>query len=384
MASKVFSPYPEAPVEETTGTGAGVNVNSGESGGIGGDMVTVNKPVTTETTAGETTGTTAGATPQGGGVNVNGDESGGGVVSAGEKVTEIHDGESSGTGTGATPRAQAKPEPSVWDKGFREGYKTMPDKSIAEAIIEFNNEAKRKGKAPMDILEMWMLMHDKDITKSAAENEADEKKRASKEKWERTANVLSHLGNFIGALSGGPSQAIESSVELTKRQQALRDKTLEQRRQANKDFFTIYQAQQAAERADAKEKREASYQQESLLLKKAQEERMRDALALQEMKLKWQIEYQSGILDIKKKQQEIDEMYKMGLLTYRGRQLALQELKANYTETKTDKEGNVTTVTRTSGTGGGRSAGSQAGTPAASSSGNGGGQSLGIGLGPTK
>ena len=378
MASKVFSPYPET--ANATLQSDEVNVNGGVSGN---GEVTVNKPVATDVTAGDTAGTAANTTLQSDEVNVNGGESGGSVVPAEEPVT-VKTTTEDDTDDFGKPRAQAKREASMWDKGFREGYKTMPDKSIVQAIIDYNNDAKRRGKAPMDILEMWSLMHDKDISKSLAENEADEKKRARQEKFERTANVLSHLGNFVGTLFGGPSQAIESSVELTKRQQALRDKTLEQRRQANKDFFTIYQAQQAAERADAKEKREASFQQESLLLKKAQEERMRDALALQEMKLKWQIEYQSGILDIKKKQQEIDEMYKMGLLTYRGRQLALQELKANYTETKTDKEGNVTTVTRTSGTGGGRSAGSQAGTPAASSSGNGGGQSLGIGLGPTK
>ena len=359
MASKVFSPYPET--ANATLQSDEVNVNGGVSGN---GEVTVNKPVATDVTAGDTAGTAANTTLQSDEVNVNGGESGGSVVPAEEPVT-VKTTTEDDTDDFGKPRAQAKREASMWDKGFREGYKTMPDKSIVQAIIDYNNDAKRRGKAPMDILEMWSLMHDKDISKSLAENEADEKKRARQEKFERTANVLSHLGNFVGTLFGGPSQAIESSVELTKRQQALRDKTLEQRRQANKDFFTIYQAQQAAERADAKEKREASYQQESLLLKKAQEERMRDALALQEMKLKWQIEYQSGILDIKKKQQEIDEMYKMGLLTYRGRQLALQELKANYTETKTDKEGNVTTVTRTSGTGGGRSAGSPAGTAAA-------------------
>lgn len=233
---------------------------------------------------------------------------------------------------------------SPWADGFEATLRKYPDLNIATAIKGYNDSAKKQGKEPLDILEIWPLMQNNDITKSLAENEKLEKKRADKEKWEQTANVLSHLGNFIGTIAGAPSQDIESSIELSKRQQILRDKTLEQRRQANSDYFKVYQASQSAKMAAEKEKREAAYQNETLRLKQAAEERQRDAQTIQLMKLNWQMQYQQGLLDLKKQQQEIDNAYKMGQLSLRGKQLALNELKANYTNVKVKPDGTVETI----------------------------------------
>lgn len=271
-------------------------------------------------------------------------------------------------------RAEQHREASMWDAGFQEGLKTMPDKSIADAIISYNNYAKGAGKEPLDILEIWPVMQNNDITKTIEENEKDEKKREHRDKWEQTANVLNHLGSFIGTLFGAPAQETESPIELSKRQQVLRDRTMEQRRQQNSDFWKVYQAQQAERRAAEKEKREAAYQQENLAIARAREERQRDAQTLSELKLMWQIQYQQGLLDLKKQQQEIDERYKNGQLSLRGKQIALDELKANYTNVKTDKEGNVTTTTHTVGN-------AAPAAPVAPASGS---KSLGIGVGQTR
>jgi len=271
-------------------------------------------------------------------------------------------------------RAEQHREASMWDAGFQEGLKTMPDKSIADAIISYNNYAKGVGKEPLDILEIWPVMQNNDITKTIEENEKNEKKRERRDKWEQTANVLNHLGSFIGTLFGAPAQEIESPIELSKRQQMLRDRTLEQRRQQNSDFWKIYQAQQAERRAAEKEKREAAYQQGILELKQREADNREARLYLDIDKFNWKKQIEEGKFDLEKAKFELKKEVDRGRLSQGAAKIALDELKANYITVKTDKEGNVTTTTHTVGN-------TAPAAPAAPASGS---KSLGIGVGQTR
>ena len=272
----------------------------------------------------------------------------------------------------STVQVNAKPkEPSIWDNGFDKGMEAQPDMSIYDAIRGYNAYAKENQKDPLDIFDIWPLMQGGDIMKSKAQNELDEKKRARKEKWDKVTNALLHLGNFVGTIAGSPSQDIESSLELTKRQQLLRDKTLEQRRQANNDFLKVYQAQKANEIAAAKEARAQQ-----------QQDRLDAELFLKQKQLEWKIKESEGKMDLQqqkleleKAKMELQRQVQMGRLSQGAARIALSQLnydlKAAGSTSVTTEDGNgKKTVVVTPNTGE---------TPASPTN-NGGGRNLGIGL----
>jgi|GEM_PF-5498978 len=241
---------------------------------------------------------------------------------------------------------------SLWDNGFEAGLKDarLKDASIAEAIQGYNAYAKEQGKDPLDILQIYTVLQGNDPLKSVEQNEEDLAKAQHRERWEQTSNVLSHLGNFIGALAGAPDQNIESSIELSKRQQLLRDKTLEQRRQMSNDYLRIYQAQQASEVAKAKEARAQQ-----------QQDRLDAELFLKQKQLEWKIKESDGKMDLaqqklelEKTKTEIMRQVQMGRLSQGAARIALAQLNydlraAGSTTTTTTSDGKTRTVVRTPG-----------------------------------
>ena len=136
-----------------------------------------------------------------------------------------------------------------WEKGLQwlwteKGQQAKP----AEVIADYNSWAKENGQAPLDALQFYPWLMKYDATKSIGENEAEEKKRKRREKWEQIGNVLIHAGNFIGTLTGAPSMKLESGVQLTQRQQKMRDDLLAQRRNQANDMLSLYYKQRAEER----------------------------------------------------------------------------------------------------------------------------------------
>ncbi len=136
-----------------------------------------------------------------------------------------------------------------WEKGLQwlwteKGQQAKP----AEVIADYNSWAKENGQAPLDALQFYPWLMKYDATKSIGENEAEEKKRKRREKWEQIGNVLIHAGNFIGTLTGAPSMKLESGVQLTQRQQKMRDDLLAQRRNQANDMLSQYYKQRAEER----------------------------------------------------------------------------------------------------------------------------------------
>ncbi len=109
--------------------------------------------------------------------------------------------------------------------------------SPAELARDRNAWAKANGKEPVDIVDLVTMAQDTDLNKSKDISAAEEKKLKNQEKWERFGNFFLHLGNFVGAIAGAPSQTYESVHELTKRQQLLRDRTNAARQAANKAYI---------------------------------------------------------------------------------------------------------------------------------------------------
>lgn len=240
--------------------------------------------------------------------------------------------------------------PSPWADGFTQGLDKNPEMSIADAINSYNAYAKENQKEPLDIMQIYSVLQGNDPLKSKEQNEEDRRKTEHRERWEQTANVLSHLGNFIGALAGAPDQGIESSTELTKRQQLLRDKTLEQRRQMSNDYLKVYQAQQASELAKSKEARAQQ-----------QQDRLDAELFLKQKQLEWRVKESEGKMDLAQQKLELERtkteimrQVQMGRLSQGAARIALAQLnydlkKAGSTTTTTKSDGSTQTVVRTPG-----------------------------------
>ncbi len=126
------------------------------------------------------------------------------------------------------------------------------DHTIAEYMADYNKYAGANGVQPLDIFEMMNAIQARDVNKSVAQNQADEKKLARRERWQSIGNILAHLGNFVGTLVGAPSQTIESGTELTKRQQVLRDKTMQERNAYNQNLLAQIWKDRADQRAAEK------------------------------------------------------------------------------------------------------------------------------------
>nr|WP_298672870.1 hypothetical protein [uncultured Prevotella sp.] len=125
-------------------------------------------------------------------------------------------------------RTQAPAQPQYyadWAKTpFLEGIKGN-NKTIAENISDYNKWAKDNHQDPLDIFDIEEAITGQDANKSYQDNEAAKKNLARKQKWEQIGNFLAHLGNFVGTLNGAPNQPIESAEDLSKRQQALKERT---------------------------------------------------------------------------------------------------------------------------------------------------------------
>lgn len=112
-----------------------------------------------------------------------------------------------------------------WTKTpFLEGIKGN-NKTIAENISDYNKWAKDNHQDPLDIFDIEEAIEGKDANKSYKDNETAKANLARKQKWEQIGNFLAHLGNFVGTLNGAPNQPIESAEDLSKRQQALKERT---------------------------------------------------------------------------------------------------------------------------------------------------------------
>lgn len=252
------------------------------------------------------------------------------------------------TGTGQTGTANAvvtdaatdPKEESLWDNGFANGLAKNKDMTIHQAWGNYNAWAKKNGKDPLDILEVYpYIQKGYDVTKTVEANEQDEKKQQRRENWEKTANVLTHLGNFIGTMFGGISttKELEDPIELTKRQQLLRDKTLAQRQQNTKDYFQMWKQKQADELA-----------RENLKLAQTKADQAERRLDISEAehflnqdKFEWKKQMDEKTFDLKKAIAQVNAEVNRGRLSVAQGNLVIRQLQEDL-----KKKGEESTVTK--------------------------------------
>lgn len=102
------------------------------------------------------------------------------------------------------------------------------EKSIADYMGDYNRWASANKQEPLDVFTMMQVIQGNDVSQSYEANEKQRKRLERQQRWEQIGNVLNHLGNFVGALSGAPAATYESPGSLTKRQQSVRDAVLKQ------------------------------------------------------------------------------------------------------------------------------------------------------------
>lgn len=210
-----------------------------------------------------------------------------------------------GTAGNTSEKNIAVKQPSVWDGGFTKDSVKKSGLTIGEAMINYNQWAKENGKEPLDFGTVWAMFNENDPTKTVEDSEKAAKKAASQEKFERIGNFLSHLGNFIGTLQGAPSQQLESGVELSKRQQELKDKTLAQRKQGWQDIYSAYKQKKADELAA----KNAEIKQQQLEMKErevdAKIQKMKDDANLQQFKAETDREFKNASIELRYKVLEV-------------------------------------------------------------------------------
>lgn len=144
----------------------------------------------------------------------------------------------------------------------------------AQMIADHARWEKSQGRTP-DYMRYTSWAMNKDLSKNPMQDEADRKREKRNAMWEQVGYALMNLGNFVGSAAwGAPSpEKAPDSVELTKRQQALRDKSDALRNAYNKNFFENYWKQRAQENADKTASATEAYRQWQIQSGKAKDAR---------------------------------------------------------------------------------------------------------------
>ncbi len=136
-----------------------------------------------------------------------------------------------------------------WEQSFAD-YAKHNERSISDAYTRYNKLREENGLPIAQATDYMAVLMDRDANKSVAQNEAEAKKLARQEKWQKIGNMLLHLGNFGGAVAGNTFvPQTESAVELTARQKKVRDAVLAQRNAYNQNLLTQIYKDRADQRA---------------------------------------------------------------------------------------------------------------------------------------
>lgn len=200
---------------------------------------------------------------------------------------------------------------------------------IREILDDYFRWSRETGN-PIDYFTVNDIIHDKDISKSPAENEKERKRAENKERWDKVGNFLLHLGNVIGNVAGGGmgSVQLEDPIKYTERQRMLKEKTLEQRNSYNKSILAQMSKQnddlRKADMDKAKEQRDQQkLENDKRRLDYYEEESKRKSY---EFELKQKMEEKK--LDYKKEKDELDRKLKARQISAQEYSVKVQVLKA--------------------------------------------------------
>lgn len=200
-----------------------------------------------------------------------------------------------------------------WNQGFENvirggGY----NKSIRQAVTEYNKWAAENGQAPLDAFTIFPLLQRYDPEKSIQQNEDDEKKAKRQETYSQIGSVLSHIGNLVGTIMGAPNQNIQTP-DFTERKRKLDAYTMQMRRQNANDMYGMLYKERADQRAADTARINNEYRIQMTEAAKNKDKRDAELALLQQERLKAQAagddararEYEA---EIKKKEAEINRL----------------------------------------------------------------------------
>lgn len=164
------------------------------------------------------------------------------------------------------PKEQPVQQPTVTPSKFGFGQDGVdlasvvknPDQKapVREILDDYFRWCRETGN-PIDYFTVNDIIHDKDVSKSPADNEKERIRAERKERWDKVGNFLLHLGNVVGNVAGGGMGAIklEDPVKFTERQRLLKEKTLERRNAYNQSILAQMSKQNSDLRKAEMEKR---------------------------------------------------------------------------------------------------------------------------------
>lgn len=210
---------------------------------------------------------------------------------------------------------------------------------------------------PIDYFTVNAAIHNKDISKSPADNAKEEKRQRNKEKWDKVGNFLLHLGNVVGNVAGGGmgSVKLEDPVHWSERQRLLKERTEQLQNSYNQSTLAQMTKQNAEMRQTEMQKARDKQAQQKLENEKRKLDRQDEDQRLRNRKQDWLEKYQAGILDDKAERRRIDEDYKKGRISLMERDTATRELNAMTNSYKAHNPRPIqpteTTTTRTNASG---------------------------------
>lgn len=201
-----------------------------------------------------------------------------------------------------------------------------------EDVIDVNNNLPGPKATPMGVVGSDDVIDNRYTGNSGAGmlyNLTGESMLMSPEEEERrkrraeTAAAVGNLGKLMSGFAnlyyvnkGAPSQVLPNSVMPD--YMTFTDRVNQARRTAMNDQLQRERLQQ-----------QMDYQNESIALRKQQEQRLNESARLAWRKQDWLEKYQAGVLDIKAEQNRINDEYKKGQISIQEWRAANDELKAH-------------------------------------------------------
>lgn len=161
-----------------------------------------------------------------------------------------------------------------WTKGFTKDALRNSKLSIGEAMAQYENYRREHPDAPGLNMYDFYSLSGHDPNKTLKENEDEKKKEENDRKWEDIQNALFTFADLYHGVKWAPQPtSVETAEQLTKRQEARRDRVKALRDNDWRALQAMWKQQQANEvakaNANAKAKAQAAtdaYRQAKLLI----------------------------------------------------------------------------------------------------------------------
>ena len=170
--------------------------------------------------------------------------------------------------------------------------------------------------------------------------------REAREKRERREAVLATLADGFAAFHNAYSHArgTQPMQGLGGNASKLQQRLYKEKQDRENRGLKIYDMQQRAKQFEANEnwrKSQEGLNKKALEVREGELQARKDRIALDDWTSQWKRDIAQGTLDIKKRQQEIDEAFKQGQISIQARNAASNELKAQADMLRAQKSGNT-------------------------------------------